>query len=428
MDELRERLWTVMVYMVGDAGLDYNGFTDLKEMKRAGSTAEVALLAQFCRGVKNRPAKRYYLSRDGRDGTLAGDVVEDLGETNPARPETLVEFLQWGIEKFPARHYLAVLWGHSNGADDETLPHPILSSPGEDVCEPGAGHARPPTARGRSPQQSRAVVIAPSAASFDPYSLDCLDSRRFKKALESVRAGLGRKLDILGMDSCLMSGAEICYQVRDSVNLTVAPEGLGPVDGWPYDKILNALVENPEIKPEELAVTIAEKFVASYADCEGLSITQSVCDLGKCDLLASAIDKLAGMLVDKLADDGTKKAVMLARWQAQSYENTEYIDLYDFCSLLQEHCDNGEVKVACGGVMETIATEGFVLRSLYQGDAVQYSYGLSIYFPLHEVSRSYEKLDFARDTCWIEFLKEYVRKTRRPGRNNRDGFELQEYS
>ena len=411
-----------MVYMVGDAGLDYSGFTDLKEMKRAGSTAAVALLAQFCRGVKNRPTKRYHLSRDGRDGTLAGDVVEDLGETNPARPETLAEFFQWGIEKFPARHYLAVLWGHANGANDETLPHPVLSSCDDEGYGPEAGHACQPAARGRGLPRSRAVVISPSAAAFDPFMLDCLDSRRFQSALASVRATLGRKLDVLGMDSCLMSGAEICYQVRDSVGLTVAPEGLGPVDGWPYDKILNALVENPSMGPEELATAIAEKFVASYADCEDLSVTQSVCDLGKCGLLASAIDRLAGTLAVKLADDETKKAVMLARWQAQSYENTEYIDLYDFCGLLREHCRDGEVKAACGEVMRTIAAEGFVLRSLYQGDAVQYSYGLSIYFPLREVSRSYERLDFARDTRWVEFLKEYVSRTQRPSRNDRDGF------
>ena len=100
-----ERLWTVMVYMVGDTGLDYHGFTDLKEMKRAGSTNEVALLAQFCRGVKNRPTKRYYLTRDSRDGSLAADVIENLGETNPASPQTLADFFCWGMEKFPARHY-----------------------------------------------------------------------------------------------------------------------------------------------------------------------------------------------------------------------------------------------------------------------------------------------------------------------------------
>ena len=402
-----------MVYMVGDAGLDYNGFTDLKEMKLAGSTDEVALLAQFCRGVKHRPTKRYLLTKDSRDGTLAADVIEDLGETNPARPETVAEFFRWGIERFPADHYMAVLWGHGTGANDETLPNVIIPS----VAENSPGLETVQVRRNvLNTQPTRGIAISPSAAAFDAFSLDSLDCRRFQKALELVRVALGRKLDILGMDSCVMSGAEVCYQVRDSVRLTVAPEGSGPVDGWPYDKILGALVENPAMKPEAMAVTIAENFVASYADCEDLSVTQSVCDLDRCDLLASAIDRLAATLIEKLANVEVKRSVMLARLQVQAYELTEYIDLYDFCGLLREHSYDEDVRTASADVMEVIASKGFVVKSLYQGDAMQYSYGLSIYFPLHEVAPSYERLDFARDTRWVTFLKEYLTRIRRPHR------------
>ena len=65
-----------------------------------------------------------------------------------------------------------------------------------------------------------------------------------------------------------------------------------------------------------------------------------------------------------------------------------------------------------------ITLDGVVMEAVYQGEAMQYSYGLSIYFPLHEVSRSYEQLDFARDTRWVAFLKEYLIKVRRPQRMN----------
>jgi hypothetical protein len=402
-----------MVYMVGDAGLDYNGFTDLKEMKAAGSTDELALVAQFCRGVKNRPTKRYYLTRDTRDGTLTNDVIEDLTETQPASPEALAGFLNWGIDTFPARYYMAVLWGHGNGANDENMPYPIIlpteNHQHDESVQTGARSSYFP--------QSRAIVIGPSAAALDPYSLDCLDSRNFQKALKLVHAKLERKLDILGMDSCVMSGAEVCYQLRDYVRFTVAPEGMGPADGWPYDRILSALRECPTMTPTELAGTIAEKFVASYADCDGLSVTQAVCDLEKSNLLAHVIDKLAEVLIVKLKDRNLKHAMMLSRWQVQAYENTEYVDLYDFCELLRDHSDDLEVHVACEQVMQVIANE-FVVKSHYQGEAVQYSYGLSIYFPLHEVSQSYERLDIAHDTSWVQFLKAYVSEVRRPNRKN----------
>ena len=404
-----ERLWTVMVYMVGDTGLDYHGFTDLKEMKRAGSTNEVALLAQFCRGVKNRPTKRYFLTKDSRDGSLAADVIEDLGETNPASPQTLADFFCWGMERFPARHYLGVLWGHGNGANDETIPNLVTSIADEEIHEEVVQSRQPLT---------RAIVISPSATAFDAFSLDSLDCRKFKKALALVRGSSGRKLDILGMDSCVMSGVEVCYQVRDSVRLTIAPEGSGPVDGWPYDRVFGALIEKPTMEPAELASTIAQKFIVSYSDCEGLAVTQAVCDLEKSELMAAVVDKLAETLLGKLDETAARNAMILARCQVQGYEHTEYVDLYDYCTLLSESSTDVEIRAACNEVTKVIASEGIVIEALYQGEAMQYSYGLSIYFPLHEVSRSYEQLDFARDTRWVAFLKEYVIKVRRPNRTS----------
>src|SRR5262249_10138803 len=154
---------------------DYHGFTDLKEMKRAGSTDEVALLAQFCRGVKNRPTKRYYLTKGSRDGSLAADVIEELGETNPASPQTLADFFCWAMQKFPARHYLGVLWGHGNGANDETIPNLVTSIADAETDEEVVQARRP---------LHRAIVISPSATAFDAFSLDSLDCRKFKQALD----------------------------------------------------------------------------------------------------------------------------------------------------------------------------------------------------------------------------------------------------
>ena len=110
--------------------------------------------------------------------------------------------------------------------------------------------------------------------------------------------------------------------------------------------------------------------------------------------------------------------MILARCQVQGYEHTEYVDLYDYCTLLSESSADVEIRAACNEVTKVIASEGVVIEALYQGEAMQYSYGLSIYFPLHEVSRSYEQLDFARDTRWVAFLKEYVIKVRRPNRTS----------
>lgn len=415
MGKVGKRLWTVMVYMVGDySNLDNNGFADLKEMKKAGSSPDVALLAQFSRGVKNRPTKRYLLTKDRRDGALAHDVVTELNGVETSCSETLADFIGWGVENFPARHYMLIMWGHGNGADDEKLPASTrpVHHPGDSL--PTAQTSKSLQNMTRNRDDSRGIALGYTVV--EPQTVDFLDSRRFKRALAAVTERIGRKIDILGMDACLMSGIEVCYQVRDSVRFTVAPEGFGPLDGWPYDKIFTELVKKPLLKPEELARIIVKKYLASYTDYEDVCVTQSICDLDGCSLLVNAVGVLATTLITNLANVETKKAVILSRWQAQSYEGTEYIDLYDFCSLLEQGCDNAEVKGACQKVIKLIGRDNFVVESVYRGAGAQYSYGLSIYFPLTEVSAFYERLDFAQHTHWVEFLREFQKTTRRPER------------
>ena len=73
------------------------------------------------------------------------------------------------------------------------------------------------------------AAIAP-----DDTNKDFLDNVELKNALFNV----GRRIDILGMDACLMSMAEVCYQIRESVDYTVASEAEQELDGWPYEGFL----------------------------------------------------------------------------------------------------------------------------------------------------------------------------------------------
>ena len=54
-----------------------------------------------------------------------------------------------------------------------------------------------------------------------------------------------------------------------------------------------------------------------------------------------------------------------------------------------------------------------ILKSCHSGPAVQYSHGLSVYFPWSKVIPSYKDLEFAKATNWLTFLTRYTEKTRR---------------
>ncbi|MBI3797038.1 MAG: peptidase C11 [Deltaproteobacteria bacterium] len=428
----QDKQWTIMVYLAGDNNLDSAGVTDLKEMKKVGSTDQINVIAQFDRSGSNQATKRYYLQKST---TLDKDAVANLGETDTGDPQVLASFIQWGMKNYPAQHYLVVIWNHGAGWDDTDIYHTARSTlklnvkRRNQIAAPARGAARGeiPIRRLRvvgSKRFRRALfkttierAVSPGqqnrAIAFDDTSKDFLDNIEMKQVLASVKKTLGRKIDILGMDACLMSMAEVGYQLCDSVALTVGSEEVEPGDGWPYDTILTALAKKPKMTPQELARTVVTKYLASYDAQAG--VTQAACDLTKAKTLTGAIDQLAQVLKSHLSDGTISTAILQARNQAQTYEVPDYIDLYDFCTLLEHQCAHADVQAACQGVQAALSPNGYVIQSGYKGASMQHSHGLSIYFPQKGISPLYATLDFTKQTSWDEFLRAYQNSTRRRG-------------
>jgi hypothetical protein len=427
-----------MVYMAGDNNLDAAALTDLHEMKRLGSTPEVDLVAELDRSGGRYATTRYHLHKGG---ALAADAVGELGETNTGDPAVLESFLRWGMKDYPAKKYLVILWNHGAGWDDEDIYHTArremglgITRRGEVVTPSSSGSAETISVRrvrtvGSKPLRralfNTTIASAlrpgarPRAIAFDDTSKDFLDNIEMKKVLVAVTRDLGRKIDILGMDACLMSMAEVAYQVRDSVEITVGSEEVEPSDGWPYDTILKELVSEPEMTPQQLAVLIVQKYVASYA--ADSNVTQAACDLSKCGALAGAMDRLAKALIPGFSDPSVRGAIFESRDQVQDYDVEDYVDLYNFCDLLAGKISGGAVRTACNNVMETIRNPGFVLHAGYKGTRMQHSYGVSVYFPRKDISPLYATLDLTKDIAWERFLKKYSDEKRQPDRGAATG-------
>src|SRR5262249_23574248 len=153
------------------------------------------------------------------------------------------------------------------------------------------------------------------------------------------------KFDIIGMDSCLMSMAEVAYELRNRANILIGSEGFEPETGWPYKEII------PEgknaVDTKGLARKIVNKYIGDYADyaIAGSSVDLSACDLSRSDALAASLLELSETLLREFntRDQGVIDAVLLAHWRAQSYKNEQYVDLWDFCDLLEKGCDVGAV-------------------------------------------------------------------------------------
>ncbi len=389
-----------MVYMAGDNNLDPEGSIDLMEMKKVGSTDSLNIVAQFDRAA-GHVARRYYLKKGG---IVTSDAVASLGAVNTGDPKSLEEFIQWGFNNYPANHYLLVLWNHGQGWDDtdvyadERYRHLRRLASGRSRHSFFHTSTRKVLEKAISSQESRAILL-------DDNAKDFLDNQEMKKVLTGTAKLLGRKLDILGMDACLMSMAEVGYQISDSTEFTAGSEQTEPGSGWPYNTILAELSRKPEMTPKDLSTLIVDKYLASYSDKD--TVTFSACDLSKADSLATAVAGLAQALKASLKDVASQQLIQGVRNKVQSYDVPDNIDLVDFCSLLAKTEAYPAIKSACQNVIKEVQSS-YVIKQGYKNKAMKNSNGVAIYFPLLSVSPLYKKLAFSKKTGWDSFIKAYL--------------------
>jgi hypothetical protein len=415
-----------MVYFAAD-DVGEPGKANLEKIKMAGSDDNVAMIAQF-NPSGNAQTTRYWL----RNGThLEEDVVERLSNIETGNPKSLVDFMNWGIEKAPAEHYMLVLWGHGDGWQSEdnagraagrTVQRKIDAEKIKKFLDTAGLDPKKidKVPKGQLDKLLDTLVLVPDWVVRDMRSPDIMDGKELKEALRNVSSGKlhGGKIDILGMDSCLMAMIEVGYQVKDSVRLMVACEDVEPIESWPYDFILSELKEHPDMNVEQFGQVIVRRYTINYVERKEF-VTQSVCDLSKAGALGNAVSALADRLEQALVDPNLRTKIIMARAMAQPYYVRDYIDLYNFCDILRSviGSDSNAMSVCCETVKNLISRsprkltpdEGsFITVHGYYGYSLKDSHGASIYFPCRDFSSSYNDLDFARETSWSKFITRFA--------------------
>ena len=249
-------------------------------------------------------------------------------------------------------------------------------------------------------------VVRTRAIAFDDQAQDFLDNIELKRVLLSIKKMLKRKIDILGMDACLMSMLEVAYQIKGAAAYQVGSEETEPGEGWPYDRILKTLAAKPSMSPSELAANVVNQYLASYGNDE--DVTQSALNLSTLDPLAQAVDRLATILKGALGNSAAQTGIMTARTQVQEYSRPydDYCDLLDLCELLAQRVHEPAVTQACLAVKQAAAQA--LVAGGFKGSRVSHSHGISIYFPKRKLSPLYGSLDFIKKTSWSQFAQAYL--------------------
>ncbi len=439
--------WLILAYMAADNDLEGELLADLAEMERVGSTPGVVeILAQVDRSPGHdaskgnwRGTRRYHVRRGEDPRRIQSRLLADLGPTNTGDPRVLESFIRFGVERYPAERTALIISNHGSGFH---VPPEMLSRDGGKGARAGALGGREPTAGGAQAEQARKskgkgrsdwspgdrgrrrrplfhtthhlLLDRPPASrgiAYDDGAGDCLDNQELKRVLATAHRLLGRKVDVIGMDACLMTMIEVAYQLRDHAEVLVGSEELEPGPGWPHADILGDLTKNPTMTAAELGTTIVHRYAESYRHAAE-DATQTAIALGQLGELVEAVDLLGRRLLAGVKGVALRTAIEYARRRTLGFFDGLYVDLHHLAGTLARAAGSGRVAEACRGIQRVMAGEGEpspIIAERHVGPRMAPARGLSIYFPAYRAaSAQYRDLDFARRTCWAEFLEAYL--------------------
>ncbi len=412
----REGSWTVMLYQdADDQVLEQDIFLDFNEVELVGSTDQVRIVSQLDRfrgsfsGDGNwTSTRRYYITKDNDLNRINSQLIADLGETNMADTDTLINFVTWTAENFPADHYVLILSDHGMGW-------------------PG-GWIDPAPASGTTQRAPIAQKLGNAIY---------LDQLGEALAVIQQRTDI-KKFDIIGMDACLMGQLEVLSALEPYARYAVLSEENEPAVGWAYTSFLQALAENPGMSAADLSKLIVQSYItedqriqneqarSEYLSQMGrgyFSANQVINMIGK-NATLSAIDMAkVPALMDSLNDlsyalqNTNQSTVAAARSYAQSFTSLfgqqvppSYIDLGSFVQVLRQESRDATVQQLSNQVLTSISQAVIAEK---HGSGKNGATGISFYFPNSALYRnayagpqSYTLIakSFAQNSLWDDFL------------------------
>jgi cysteine peptidase C11 family protein len=406
--------WLVMIYLAGDNNLSANSIALLQDLEAARHTRNVRVLAAFDSATPIPKGARYVEIKRHRDEPNAfarrmdwplhndlvtpGHIVVNPdfccppGTAHPPSEETIASalgrFLDFARRHYKAKRYMLILFGHGTLVAGNTF---------------------------------LADTQPPSYLKLDDLA-------------EILHCHFGRKLDILGFDNCAMNGIETAVQLHGLVDFTIGSQGLMLTVGWPFRRIIETVSDHHSWDSKRLSEAILRVCARNVLDFTFMerSTDQSICNInkfGQSGRIVSAVKGLSGALQKGLVVDRSgqvvfpivRDVVRLARLDAQAFFGELFVDLYDFCELLilrandvlksftefEKFLSKVETKtdaekeafkrkllgwgqlaelekivIIAQKVLDVFVTGGIVPRAYYVGPKVQYSHGISIFFPL----------------------------------------------
>jgi hypothetical protein len=449
----KKKKWTLMFYLASDNPLAPGVISQLKSIKAAGFHKDANVIVQFDPNTEGTPThifdvnvlKKATSTERYNIGFKADDpYVPNLLEDKLWRPEELDRrgrsIRELLVKKHGAYRPGIPPNGNGNGANgkpDEPCPQKSLDQfltfcarayPAKHYVLFLLGHG---------------VVVGNDVFMYDQNATEhTLSLGGLRTVLTDFNTRIrnrGGVLDLISFHSCSVSSLEVAYELKDQARYMLASQGSALIGNWPYRQILIRIF-NELVKNRKHGASLQPMFEDIFSSCVknstdfllgGYPFDLCLCNLTEIGKTRDALDKLSAALIQGLECEAFKESILLAHLESQSFHQEMYTDVVDFCRCLYQRITKRltssafepirtDIKDAIVKVNEVIRKS--VIRSDFAGPEYQYSRGLSLYFPwsrpVDDVLDRYSVYKIvdcaAQEKTWLDFLKQYFRKTRRP--------------
>ena len=384
--------WTIMVYSAADdVVLEENMWFDVNEMELVGSTDQMNVVVQIDRydGAFTgdgdwTDTRRYLITQDSDLSQIASPVVESLGEVDTGDPQTLIDFVTWSIENYPAQKYALVMSDHGGGWTGG-------------FSDMSAGDS---------------ALTIPEIVS----------------AMDEIRAATGvDKFELLGFDACFMGQIEVFGSLYPYSNYMVGSEEVIPAYGWSYAGWLEELAQNPTMDGREVSKSIVSTYVITDTYLTEVRATPDEISQEEATTTLSAIesarvpDVIAAMndFISAIAFIDQEQ-VAEARTYTRKYlplfgDDTapSFLDLSNFAGILRERTEDQDVQQAAAQLKTAISA---AVVSEKHGENMAGSNGIAFHFPDSDIYYFTEfnsefpayyaesSYKFLEQSVWDEFL------------------------
>ena len=375
--------WTWMLYLYED-GTGLDGADDLNEWEDNGSSSDVNLLCLYD-SDNNSEDGIYYIENDpgGYNSTIVSSIVSthlnsglDMNDW-----QTLEDYITWCATNYPADHYGLTVWDHGDGIFKGEITSGIFGN-------------------------TKGCV-----GDMKLWEMD--------NALDTFTTQIGRKIDIVGFDVCLLGHIETAYQLKDHVDYVIASEKTEPGDGWDYQAAFSGLISNPDITPATLATNIVDAYVTFYGGKNGQSNGETQACTSTALLESDLIPALNNFANHLRGDIYTYETeIKTARdnasyWDSDSY-GAIYIQQKDLGSFAENIIDDTSLPSTLRGYAQDVF-DAISTAVIAEGHTVtDPAYGLKIWMPEDIGTDSNETyyMDTSNyllfsETLWDEFLYNY---------------------